>query len=232
MSNIDLKDIQHKLYDRLKPSGWADRLKGFMLSDDFYQILKELLTQSQSGKRFTPVLKQMLRAFEECPFDELKVVMVAQHPHPKAGAADGIAFSCANIGTVESSLKYIFGELERTVDPNYVQNPDLKRWSNQGVLMLNTALTTQAGKPNTHDELWKPFMVYLFDVLQAHTGLVYVFIGDKSKEWRHSVNKQNYKFFTTHPSSAAYGTKQWNSGDLFNAINKVLKENDNTEIIW
>jgi len=233
MSTIDLKDIQQKLYDKLKPSGWADRLKGFLLSEDFHSILVELLSQTKSKKRFTPVLKQLFRAIEECPFDELKVVIITQDPHPKAGAADGISFSCSNTGTIQASLRYIFEELERTVDENYVQNPDLKRWSNQGVLMLNTALTTQVGKTGMHVDLWKPFMVYLFDVIKAsHTGIIFVCMGQQARPWKDHIGGSNFKFFTTHPASAAYKEASWDSGDLFNSINKVLKEHHNTEIIW
>jgi len=233
MSKINLKDIQQKLYENLKPSGWADRLKGFLLGDDFNSILEDLLQQSQGGKRFTPVLKQMFRAFEECPFDDLHTIIIGQSPHPKAGEADGILLSSTNTGVINASLQKAFGELERTVDPNYVQNPDLKRWSKQGVLMLNTALTTEAGKTDAHLELWKPFMVYLFDVLaSSDTGRVYVFMGTKAKDWNHYVPTSNFKFFVTHPASATYNDGQWDSGDLFNSINKVLKEHRNIEIIW
>jgi uracil-DNA glycosylase len=234
MSTIDLKEIQQKLYEKLKPSGWADKLKGFILSDDFYNILEQLLAESQNEKRFTPVLKQLFRAFEECPYEELKVIIVGQDPYPKAGIADGISFSSSNSGTIPASLRYIFGELEHTVDPEYVQNPDLKRWSNQGVLMLNTALTTTAGKIGMHVELWRPFMNYLFDVLNTYNnGLIYVFMGLKAKAWKDQVNKNNFKFFTTHPASAAYkGSQRWDSGDVFNQVNKVVKDHYNTEIIW
>jgi uracil-DNA glycosylase len=233
MSTIDLKDIQQKLYDKLKPSGWADRLKGFILSDDFHSILKELLGQSQDGKRFTPVLKQLFRVFEECPFDELRVVMIGQSPHPKPGEADGLLFSSTNTGVINATLQKVFGELERTVDPEYVQNPDLKRWSNQGVLMLNLALTTEIGKPDVHLELWKPFIAYLLDIINSsNTGIVYVFLGDKAKEWRTDISSQNFKWFVTDPVNTTYTNIDWDSGDLFNSINKVLKEYHNKEIIW
>jgi uracil-DNA glycosylase len=234
MNTIDLKDIQQKLYEKLKPSGWADKLKGFILSDDFYSILEQLLGESQKGKRFTPVLKTLFRAFEECPYDELKVVMLTSAPYPTVNDADGIAFSSSISGSIPPSLKYIFEELERTVDQNYVQNPDLKRWSNQGVLMLNIALTTSVGKIDSHTELWQPFMVYLFDMLNSYNpGLVYVFFGDKAKGRRINVNKNNFKFFTPHPIVAKYTeNKQWQSGNVFNQINKVVKDHYNTEIIW
>ena len=240
MSNINLKDIQQKLYEKLKPSGWADKLKGFILSEDFHNILKELLSQSQNGARFTPVLKQLFRAFEECPYNELKVIMIGQDPYPKAEVADGISFSCGNTLQVQASLKYIFKEIDDTIyrDKEYADkltfHPDLARWSNQGVLMLNTALTTTVGKIGVHVELWKPFLTYLFDMLSSYnTGLVYVFMGNKAKEWRTHIGKNNFKFFTSHPASAAYqGAQRWNSGDVFNQVNKVLMDHYKTQITW
>lgn len=78
LNTVDLKDIQSKLYQRLKPSGWGDKLKGFLLSDDFYTILDFLLTEAMENKRFTPTMKQLFKAFEECPYSSLKVVIVGQ----------------------------------------------------------------------------------------------------------------------------------------------------------
>ncbi len=234
MSNIKLKEIQEKLNEKLKPSGWANKLNTFILSDDFYKILEYLYDQSVKGNNFTPVLKQLFRAFEECPYDQLKVVIVGQDPYPTVGVADGIAFSCSNTQKVQPSLQYIFKELERTVYPNgYTWDPDLKRWSNQGVLLINTALTTLIKKIGEHVALWKPFMIFLFDVLRHNnTGLVYVFMGRVAKEWAKSVSQNNYKFFTTHPASAGYNGSEWDSNDVFNSVNKILKQNQNTQIQW
>jgi uracil-DNA glycosylase len=234
---MTLKEVQQKLYENLKESGWGDKLKMFILSQDFYQILETLYQESQAGNKFTPVIKDLFRAFQECPYDQLKVVVIGQDPYPQAGVADGISFSCSYTGKAQPSLRYIFKEIDRTV---YSQNedtipfdPDLKRWSNQGVLMLNTALTCRIGKIGSHIELWKPFIVYLLDMLSQRNQIVYVFLGNKAKEWHTHIPNLNYKFFTTHPASAAYRKGAiWDSGDLFNNINKVLLESGNTEIKW
>ena len=78
MSGVNLEDVQQKLYEKLVPSGWGNKLKTFILSDDFRSILETLLQESQAGNRFTPVIKQLFRAFEECPYDDLKVVVINQ----------------------------------------------------------------------------------------------------------------------------------------------------------
>ena len=232
---MTLKDIQMKLYDRLKDSGWSDKLKMFLLSQEFLNILQVLYTNSQEGKRFTPVIKDMFRAFEECPYNELKVVIVGQDPYPQADVADGISFSCSHTGKVQPSLRYIFKEIENTVYPDgYRWDPDLKRWSNQGVLMLNTALTCEVNNIGSHIELWKPFITYLFEMLaEYNSGLIFVFLGKKAQEWHKMIPTTNYKFFTTHPASAAYQKGgDWDSGNLFNQINVVMEKMYGEKIIW
>ena len=237
MNNIDLEDIQLKLYEKLKPSGWADKLKTFILSNDFLHILEELFAQSQDGKRFAPTLKQLFRAFEECPYNELKVVVLVSDPYPKANVADGIALSCSNPDqSIPASLNYLLNEIADTVysEKEYDYEPDLARWSKQGILMLNASLTTTLGTTGKHAALWKPFVNYLFDMLNNYNnGLVYVFMGLNVRDWRHVVNKNNFKFFITHPANASYtNADKWDSGDLFNQVNRILKEHYNTEIKW
>lgn len=230
-----LKDVQEKLYKRLVPSGWGDKLKSFILSDEFYKILEELYAQSQGDKHFTPVLKDVFRAFEECPYDKLRVIFIGQDPYPQVGVADGISFSCSKTGKVQPSLRYIFKEIEDTVYPEGMTwDPDLKRWSNQGVLMLNTALTCEIKNIGSHINLWKPFIVYLLDILgHYNSGLVYICLGNKAQAWAKHIPSINYKLFVTHPASAAYRKQQqWDSNDLFNKINKILEENSGETVDW
>jgi uracil-DNA glycosylase len=232
---MKIKEIQSKLYEKLKPSGWGDKLKLFLLSKDFEQILTHLYNESQDGRKFTPVLKDLFRAFEECPYNNLKIVIIGQDPYPQAGVADGISFSCSHTGKVQPSLRYIFKEIEETVYPDGMTwDPDLKRWSNQGILMLNTAMTCEIGNIGSHIQLWEPFTSYLLDVLDtSNTGLVYVYLGNKAKAWNKSTGSINYKFFIPHPASAAYrkGSK-WETGDVFNKINNIMHKNYGERIVW
>lgn len=75
---VNLEEIKVKLIEKLKPSGWAVKLKGFVQSSDFDKILQTLYNLREEGKRFTPPLKQVFRAFEECPVSKLKVVIIGQ----------------------------------------------------------------------------------------------------------------------------------------------------------
>ena len=113
-------------------------------------------------------------------------------------------------------------------------DPDLTRWANQGMLMLNTALTTTVGKVGQHYTIWKPFLAYLFDHLTfAHTGMVFVYMGKQAHEWSDTVNDMNYKFFVSHPASAVYNKGQtWDCKDIFNEISKILKNHYNFSVTW
>ena len=106
---IDVKDIQKKLYKKLEKSGWNLRLRSYLLSTDFTEVLESLIKSQIDDKiPFTPKLNQLFRAFEECPYNDLKVVIIGQDPYPKVNVADGIAFSCSNTKKEEASLRYIF----------------------------------------------------------------------------------------------------------------------------
>ena len=235
LENVDLRDTQIKLYERLKPSGWGDVLKTFLLSTDFESILETLLKQAKEGKRFTPQLKLVFKAFEECPLKDLKVVVIGQDPYPQPYTASGIAFSCDVTGKPEKSLKYIFKAIEDTVyKDGYLWDPDLTRWSNQGILLINTALTTEMNKTGTHYELWKPFLTFLLDYLTIHNpGLVYAFLGKKAQDWAESIPDNNYKVFASHPASAAYKElEMWDCSDIFNEITKLVHKQFNEKIVW
>ncbi len=133
------------------------------------------------------------------------------------------------------SLKYIFKELEDTVYPDgYTWDPDLKRWSNQGILMLNTALTTTIGKVGSHYEIWQPFLAFLLDTITVNNpGLIYVFFGKKAQEWSRSIPENNFKINSTHPAFAAHTkSEKWDSGDVFRKINEIMKKQHTQEIIW
>jgi len=234
-TETEIDEIKQKMFAKLEPSGWDKVFKSFIFSSEFTDILSKLYELSIVDKRFTPTLKQLFRAFEECPYDDLKVVFIGQDPYPQIGVADGISFSCGNTNKVQPSLRYIFGEIERTVYqefPSY-QDPDLSRWSKQGILMLNTALTVEVGKIGSHYDIWKPFTAYMLDYLNNHNKeLIYVYMGKKAEEWSVLTGDNNYKFSVKHPASAAYNGSKWDSNDIFNKISKLVEENNGQKITW
>jgi uracil-DNA glycosylase len=232
---LNIEEIKQKIFDKLQPSGWGQKLKPFLFSGDFDNILMQLHKLSIQNKKFTPTVKDLFRAFEECPYDELKVVMVGQEPYLNIRSSDGIAFSCSNNPRIETSLKFILDEVNKTVYGGHAVSidPDLKRWSNQGILLLNTSLTSQICKSGQHYEIWKPFMAYLFDLLNHNKNkLIYLYIGKKAQEWADSID-DNYKFLVTHPiNPASLHTKRWDSDNIFLKVQLLVQEHYNINIIW
>jgi uracil-DNA glycosylase len=233
LQSVNLQEVKEKLYIKLKESGWSEYIKTFVLSSEMDTILESLLNDALDNKRFTPKIKDLFRAFEVCPFDNVNVVIIGQDPYPQEGVADGVAFSCSNTGKPEASLRYIFDSIKRTVGVES-SDCDLSRWSKQGILLLNTAFTTTIGKPGTHQLLWKPFTVAVLDALIWNKpNLIYVFMGKHAQAYADLIPDNNYKIMTTHPASAAYTKQsQWNCDDVWNKINSCLEKQNKPKIVW
>lgn len=229
---VNLEEIKLKLIEKLKPSGWANKLKGFVQSSDFNKILDVLYKLREDGKRFTPPLKQVFRAFEECPINKLKVIMIGQDPYPHFGVADGLAFSCSNTGKPQPSLKNIFEAIDATVYPGQTieHNPDLTRWANQGVLLLNSALSCQIDKVGSHYAIWKEFIAYVMDILNfTDSGLIFVLMGKQAQELEGLIDDHHYIIKVSHPASAAYTKTTWDCGNMFNTCNTIIEGQNGKE---
>lgn len=239
-SNYSPEQLQNKLIDKLQESGWADLLKGFLRSSDFAAIIEFLIKENNEGRRFTPQLKQLFTAFEYCPVDKVKVVMIGQDPYPQVLVADGLAFSCSNTNKAEASLRYILTAIERTVpseDKAVIQSEDtynLARWAKQGVLLLNSAFTTEVGKVGKHTDIWKPFTEYVIDMLNyRQSGLVWALLGKQAQSFDGLIGDHHSVITSTHPAYAAYQkAKDWDCGDLFNRINAQLVDYKKDKILW
>ncbi len=236
IESVNLQEVKMKLYQRLFGTGWDNLLKSFILSSDMDHILEQLLEEAKDGKRFTPQIKNIFRAFEECPLDTTKVVMILQDPYFQRGVASGIALSCDFTDSPQPSLTYVLKAVRDTVYPGTPVSKDynLMRWSHQGVLMLNTALTTTIGKPGSHQALWKPFTTFLLDsLIWNKQDLVYTFMGAKAKEFSDIIPENNCKFFCTHPAFASHQMlESWDCNDVFNKINNCLTNNKLDIIQW
>lgn len=222
---INLEEVKLKLVEKLKPSGWANKLKGFIQSSDFDKILQTLYKLKEENKRFTPPLKQVFRAFEECPSNKLKVIIIGQDPYPHLGTADGLAFSCGNTMKPQPSLQKIFEAIEHSVYQEWPthQDPDLTRWANQGVLLLNSALTCEIDKVGSHYGIWQEFIAYTMDMLNfTDSGLIFVLMGKQAQELEGLIGAHHHIIKTTHPASASYTKSNWDYGHIFEEINNII----------
>lgn len=240
---MDIKEInklREELLQKLSLTHWDKVFKDFINSEEFDKIILFLYNSKQKGVDYTPSYKEIFKPFFECDYNDLKVVIVGQDPYSSINTADGLAFSCSkNTLTPQPSLEYILKSINHTVyDDSLTITPNdfnLKRWANQGVLLLNTALTTELNKVGTHFEVWKPFIDYLFKRLNENNyGLIVLFLGNKAKEFNGYFNSNLfYKLYASHPASAAYNNfNYWECNDCFNEINNILLSNNNTKIIW
>ena len=219
---IILKD---NLKKDIESSGWADVLFPYIDSKLYDDLTDSLVSLVEQGKRFTPKFKDIFNAFKECKYDDLKVVIVGQDPYPQLGSADGLAFSCSKKDKVEKSLQYI----NKAIDTDHT---DLRCWANQGVLLINTALTVEVNKIGSHFWNWKPFTEHLFSKInQDNKDIVFILMGKKAEALERLISNQKI-LKCTHPASAAYRGGVWDSNDVFNKTNIELNKQGKTLIDW
>jgi len=194
---IDL--IKETLKEDLESSGWHKILNPFLDSKEFDNITDTLIRLVEQNRRFTPRLKDAFNAFKETNLSDLKVVVVGQDPYPQLGVADGIAFSCSNTEKPQPSLRYIFKELYG-MQGGY--DSDLRRWANQGVLLINTAQTCEVNKIGSHYAIWKPFTEYIFESInKIDKDIIFILMGRKAESWQLVIPGQRI-LKCPHPAAA------------------------------
>jgi uracil-DNA glycosylase len=239
-TNIEIiKQTKEKIIKLLAESGWSEKLRLFLNSNDMDVLLEKLLSLSNEGKHFTPTLKDVFKAFVKCPFDNVKVVIIGQDPYPYINVADGIAFSCSKTNKLQPSLRYIINAINRTVDDRNIENQDkpsvdLVRWADQGVLCINAALTCEIDKVGSHYEIWSDFIFTMLDALNFNKfGIPYVLMGKVAHSLENFISPNNAIIKTTHPASAAYAKlNEWDCNNCFNKVNDILISQDKTPIKW
>ena len=196
--------------------------------------------------RLAPPPELIFRAFKLCPYGETRVVVVGQDPYPKLGDAVGLSFSTAKDRPIPSSLINIYKCLQRGGHvPSMPTHGCLDSWATQGVLMINTALTTEVGKMKQHVENWQPYTNAIIRSLaraKAESGgrLIFALWGNDAHEVASIVDKVNDEFFDSwgrplhvvlrwgHPSplssvnQQATNPKNFLFCDHFTLINNIL----------
>jgi uracil-DNA glycosylase len=228
---INLAEKIKGLKDKINGSGWEHILNPYLDSEDFYKTMQKLIKFVQEDKRFTPKMKDWFRTFTHCKYNDVKVIFIGQDPYPQVGVADGISFSCSYTMKEQPSLRHIFNSLEKQY-PGYNRNPDLTRWSEQGVLMLNTALTVEINKIGSHYSLWRSFTEHLLKSISTEKSqLIVVLLGKKAQEWKKYLTN-HIIIEVEHPAAAAYKGGVWNDQDLFIRINNTLKNQGKSLVNW
>lgn len=233
--------MQFEKFKHLFHESWHDKIRPFIESEECDNIYKFLKTESQRGKKIAPLSVNVYRCFLETPLDELKVVILGMCPYHtlKDGSpvADGLALSCSVTGYLQPSLDQFYKAIEKDVYPNMcldcdLKHPDLTYLANQGVLLLNAALTTEINKAGSHLAIWEPFIKYVFENILSTTGAPTIFLGKEAAKFTRYTGLFAHNFVVSHPASASYKNTDWDCENVFSKVNKLLKEINNYQINW
>ena len=185
-----------------------------------------------------PSIKNVFKAFKLCSYNECKVIFIGQDPFPQKGIAQGILFGNSS-NTPEDQLSPSLKVVKESVinfdiPHNLITfDPTLESWAKQGILMLNSALTTEVGKVGIHTLKWRPFIgSFLKNMSEKNPGIIYVFFGSQAKSLNTYINNNNnYKLFIEHPAYYARLNKKMPS-DIWYTVQKLVYNIYGTLIKW
>ena len=185
-----------------------------------------------------PSIKNVFKAFKLCSYNECKVIFIGQDPFPQKGVAQGILFGNSS-NTPEDKLSPSLKVVKESVinfdiPHNLITfDPTLESWAKQGILMLNSALTTEVGKVGIHTLKWRPFIgSFLKNMSEKNPGIIYVFFGSQAKSLNTYINNNNnYKLFIEHPAYYARLNKRMPS-DIWYTVQKLVYNIYDTSIKW
>ncbi len=185
------------------------------LSDEFekpyFEALTTFVRSEYSGSTpIYPPARLIFNAFDHCPFNEVKVVIIGQDPYHGAGQANGLCFSVNPGVPFPPSLLNIFKEIAADTGSPIPTDGDLTRWSNQGVLLLNATLTVRAASAGSHQNKgWEQFTDAVISILaEKRENIVFILWGSYAQKKGAFIDRNRHLVLTSpHPSplSAYHG---------------------------
>ena len=215
------------------PDPWLEPLgKGFCI-DFLNDIESKLLKLNTEDVAIFPSIPSIFRALELVRFNEVKVLILGQDPYHGFGQANGLSFSVNKEIIIPPSLKNIFLELENDLNIPISQHGDLTSWAQQKILLLNSILTVEQGKPNSHQKLgWDKLTNKIISRLSQRGNMIFVLWGNIAQKKLYLIDdKENKILSAPHPSPLSayrgfFGCRH------FSEINKILTEKGSSEINW
>ena len=217
-------------------ASWKNILNNELEQKYFLELSKKVDQFYREDKvQIFPKKKEVFRAFDVCPFEKVKVVILGQDPYPKKGYANGLSFSVNDdIYPFPKSLNNIFKEIHNDIGISFPENGDLTRWAEQGVLLLNTVLTVEEGSPDSHKGIgWEKFTNGVIELLSDQKQeLVFMLWGAKATAKTSLINEDKHMVLSSvHPSPLSayrgfFGCKH------FSKANDYLNENNLSVINW
>ena len=182
---------------------WQQHRVAQQKEDYFLQLQNVLEQETSQGITIYPPKDQRFAAFELTPLNQVKVVILGQDPYHGAGQAHGLAFSVPKGIAIPPSLNNIFKALQHDLDISPPQHGDLTGWARQGVLLLNTALTVQADKANSHATIgWQYFTDSVIKTLNQHQQpVIFLMWGKHAQAKIPLITRSHHHILTAaHPS--------------------------------
>ena len=201
---------------------------------DYFIKLTEFVRAEYASKTIYPPAKLIFNAFDHCPFDDVKVVIIGQDPYHGPGQAHGLCFSVTEGVPNPPSLQNIFKEIMSDLGKPMPANGDLTRWARQGVLLLNATLTVQAHQAGSHQRKgWEEFTDAAIRLLaEEREHLVFILWGAYAQKKGAFIDRSKHLVLASaHPSPLSayngfFGNKH------FSRTNEYLKAHGITEIEW
>jgi uracil-DNA glycosylase len=187
-------------------ASWKEVLQDEFKKPYFKGITEHLKTEKEQGKTIYPPGSLIFNAFEQTPFDKVKVVFLGQDPYHGPGQAMGLSFSVQNGVPPPPSLVNIFKEIHDDTGTPIPKSGNLTRWAQQGVLLLNASLTVRAREPMSHSKIgWHHFTDTVIQKISGlKEGIVFLLWGKFAQEKIALINtKKHHILKAAHPSPLA-----------------------------
>lgn len=212
---------------------WKEVLQSEFDKPYFAELAARLHEEKAAGVRIFPPGSMIFRAFDLCPLEKLKVVIIGQDPYHGEGQAMGLSFSVPEGIPAPPSLKNIFKEIESDLGIRMSGKPDLSSWAAQGVLMLNAVLTVRSGQPTSHSNIgWQSFTDAVIKTISERCeGVVFLLWGNYARSKAALIDaSRHYILEAAHPSPLARGA--FFGCRHFSKTNDILISQGKTAIDW
>ena len=213
---------------------WRQRLE-VEFSKPYFAQLTEAVRTEYAQQTCYPSGKLIFNAFNLCPFDKVKVVIIGQDPYHEPGQAMGLSFSVPDGVMMPPSLVNIFKEIHADLGTDFPKNGDLTRWAEQGVLLLNATLTVRAHIANSHQKFgWNYFTDAAIKALNAEREhIVYLLWGGFARSKKTLIDPtHNLILESVHPSPLSANRGGWFGNHQFSRCNEYLQANGEKPIEW
>jgi uracil-DNA glycosylase len=211
---------------------WKNRLESEFKKVYFEDLINFVKSEFASAKIFPPG-KLIFNAFEKCPFENVRVVIIGQDPYHNEGQADGLSFSVQDGVRFPPSLMNIFKEIHDDLGIPIPESGNLERWASQGILMLNAVLTVRANAPTSHQKKgWEQFTDKVIEVIaKEKENVVFLLWGKYAQDKGKIIDRSRHLVLeAAHPSPLAggafFGCKHFSKTNFF------LEEKGLKKIDW